>query len=185
MIENQNHKKIKSYFVAFLCCAAAVFFDQWTKRLAVSYLKGKRPFVLIPGVFELNYLENRGASFGILQGWQSTLIVATAFLIPVIIFIYGRIPDGKRFLWLKICSVMVCAGAAGNLIDRITWKYVVDFFYFRLIDFPIFNVADCYVTGSYILFAFLVIFYYNEEDMKQFSFSRKQNASDAEEKGLR
>ena len=56
------------------------------------------------------------------------------------------------------------AGAIGNLIDRISLKYVVDFIYFELIDFPIFNIADCYLTVSSFLLIILAIFYYKEND---------------------
>ncbi|MDY2590860.1 MAG: signal peptidase II, partial [Agathobacter sp.] len=66
------------------------------------------------------------------------------------------------------------AGAIGNLIDRIVNNYVVDFFYFKLIDFPIFNVADIYVTIAAFLFIVLGFFYYKEEDFEIiFSKSKK------------
>ena len=58
------------------------------------------------------------------------------------------------------------AGAIGNMIDRAVRGYVVDFFYFRLIDFPIFNVADIYVTVTMILLLILILFYYKEEDLE-------------------
>ena len=78
-------------------------------------------------------------------------------------------PHTRRYYLLRICAVLVCAGAFGNLIDRIRLNYVVDFFYFELIDFPIFNVADCYVVVACILFAFSILFYYKEEELKCFS----------------
>ena len=70
----------------------------------------------------------------------------------------------SRYFWLRFCAVLVCAGAIGNMIDRIRLNYVIDFFYFSLIDFPIFNVADCYVVVACVLFAILVLFYYKDED---------------------
>ena len=65
----------------------------------------------------------------------------------------------------------IAAGAAGNLYDRITLKYVRDFIYFSLIDFPVFNVADIYVTCSVFVLAFLIFFYYKEEDLQFISKS--------------
>ena len=71
----------------------------------------------------------------------------------------------KKFLPLRICAVLIMAGAYGNCIDRIRYGYVVDFFYFKLIDFPIFNVADIYVTVSVAAVIILLFFYYKEEDL--------------------
>ena len=67
--------------------------------------------------------------------------------------------------------VLLVSGALGNVIDRVMHRYVVDFFYFEWIDFPIFNVADIYVVVSCILFLLLIFFYYKEED---FSFLTEQ-----------
>ena len=66
---------------------------------------------------------------------------------------------------IVVVDVLV-AGAIGNFIDRLVNKYVIDFIYFSLIDFPIFNVADIYVTLSVIALFILIFFYYKEEDFK-------------------
>ena len=73
--------------------------------------------------------------------------------------------------------IFIAAGAAGNLYDRITLKYVRDFIYFSLIDFPVFNVADIYVTCSVFVLAFLIFFYYKEEDL-QFGSGRGNKSAD-------
>ena len=73
----------------------------------------------------------------------------------------------RRFLPLRICAVFVMAGAWGNCIDRITLNYVVDFLYFKLIDFPIFNVADIYVTVAAFAVAILICFYYKDGDFER------------------
>ena len=65
------------------------------------------------------------------------------------------------------------AGAIGNLIDRMIHHYVIDFFYFSLINFPIFNVADIYVTLSAIALILVIFFYYKEEDYAVFFSSKK------------
>ena len=66
---------------------------------------------------------------------------------------------------LRLVLVFLSAGAAGNLIDRVSLHYVRDFIYFSLIDFPVFNVADIYVTCSVFVLAYLIVFHYREEDL--------------------
>ena len=63
-----------------------------------------------------------------------------------------------------IICIMLFAGGIGNFIDRVRFNYVVDFFYFKLIDFPIFNVADIYVSVSCVFLAILIIFFYKDKD---------------------
>ncbi len=143
----------------------AVAFDQWTKALAYGRLRTGGPLVIWEGVFELLYSENRGAAFGILQGKHNFfLLVAVAVLIVILLFL-SRMPWEKRYMPLFACLVFLASGAIGNLVDRMTRGFVVDFFYFRLIDFPIFNVADCYVVISTALLVFLMGIYYKDEEL--------------------
>ena len=150
---------------ALLLCVLLIAADQATKLLAVARLKDQAPFVLLPGVLELRYLENRGAAFGILQGQKIFLVLFTGLLSALIIYFYFRVPEGKRHLPVRIFLIMLFSGAIGNFIDRCRLDYVIDFIYFKLIDFPIFNVADCYVTITVILFAIAILFVYKEEEM--------------------
>lgn len=171
---DRQSENIKKYLTAVLCCAAAVLLDQVTKHLAVVHLKQQKEIVWIPGVFELRYLENRGAAFGLFQNKQMFFITAAVCVFFLIGFFYGKIPDGRRYTPMRVCAVLICAGAAGNLIDRIRLQYVVDFFYFSLIDFPIFNVADCYAVIACILFGFLIFFFYKEEELEWFAFFKEK-----------
>lgn len=139
-------------------------FDQWTKQLAVVHLANKNPVVLIPGVFELRYLENRGAAFGIMQNKIWIFAILTIIYLCAAVWIFFKIPRVKRYRMLHIIAVILTAGALGNFIDRIRLGYVVDFFYFSLIDFPIFNVADIFVVISFILLAICVLFVYKDDD---------------------
>ena len=68
----------------------------------------------------------------------------------------------------------IAAGAAGNLIDRVSQGYVVDFLYFKLIDFPIFNVADCYVTVATAILMVLFLWYYKDEEFEMLFPGRKE-----------
>lgn len=81
---------------------------------------------------------------------------------------------GKKYFFLRACAVLIMAGAYGNCIDRISHKYVIDFFYFKLINFPIFNVADIYVTAATFLLFFLILFYYKEEELERIFHSGKR-----------
>lgn len=149
--------------------------DQFTKYLAVINLKGHSPVVIIDGVFELLYLENEGAAFGILQQRKVLLIGVTSLLLIALIWFLIRIPYEKKFNLLKIILILFISGAVGNLIDRIRYNYVVDFFYFKPINFPVFNVADIYVTTAAAAFAIAILFFYKEEELNRIlpRFSRK------------
>ena len=84
-----------------------------------------------------------------------------------------KIPFEKKYTKLQTALVFIAAGAIGNFIDRVSYNYVVDFLYFKLIDFPIFNVADIYVTVFAIYLAVLLLFVYKESDLE--FLSRKSN----------
>ncbi len=168
---SENKEKLKACGIAAVCAAMGIVLDQVTKYLAVTHLKGADPTVLIDGVLQLEYLENRGAAFGLFQNMQWIFMIFSLLIAALVIFVYWRIPVGKRpagkrsFLPLRICAVLLLAGAIGNCIDRIRLGYVVDFIYFKLIDFPIFNVADMFVTVSVAFLIILLLFYYKEEDL--------------------
>lgn len=157
---------LKNYVMAVILVIVAVLIDQYTKYLAVTHLKDDPAFVLIDNVFELNYLENRGAAFGLLQNRQIFFVCVAILIFAFILYCYVRIPKTGRYLPLRLCGIFIVAGAAGNLIDRIRLGYVVDFFYFRLIDFPVFNVADIYVTVSFAVLLILIFFRYKEEELE-------------------
>jgi len=141
-----------------------VTIDQITKYWARTALQEDGPISIIPGVLKLQYHENTGAVWGIMTGKTVLLTVGSIVLFFILLFLYFKIPQKRRFLPIQIIWVFIMAGAIGNIIDRITLKYVVDFVYIELIDFPIFNIADNYLTLSSILLLILGIFYYKEDD---------------------
>ncbi|MBU3876762.1 signal peptidase II [Faecalicatena sp. AGMB00832] len=171
-MNNKSTKSIKSYLLAVGACILLVILDQLTKWLAVTHLKDQAAFVIWKGVFKLEYLENRGAAFGIMQNKQFLFAIGAVVIVALIGYAYGKMPHTSRYYLLRICAVLISAGAFGNLIDRVRLNYVVDFFYFELIDFPIFNVADCYVVVACIMFALSILFYYKEEELKCFSIGK-------------
>ena len=160
-----NHKIIKKGLFGFVISFILILVDQLSKLSAIHHLMGKDPLVLIDGVFELRYLENHGAAFGILQDKKMFFVIFTIIVLCMIIYIYlKRIPCEKKFFWMDLICILFVSGAVGNFIDRITKNYVVDFFNFKLINFPIFNVADIYVTVAAFAMIILGLFYYKEED---------------------
>ncbi|ONI46933.1 signal peptidase II [Epulopiscium sp. SCG-B10WGA-EpuloA2] len=137
---------------------ALIILDQIVKRWAVTTLKGANDIEFIKEVFHFAYVENRGAAFGILQNRQWLFVIITVVVIIIIICYWRKIPKTKIGTFYKFSLMLIISGAIGNLIDRVYLGYVVDMFYFVLIDFPVFNVADiCVVTGTIFFAGTLII----------------------------
>lgn len=160
-------EKRKQSIIAFVVVVVLAALDQWTKALAISSLKGKPAHVLIKDVLELRYLENTGAAFSSMNGKTTWLILSTAVLMIVLTWFYFKVPETKKWFLLRACIVSIIAGGIGNFIDRIRLKYVVDFIYFKLIDFPTFNVADCYVTVAMFVLLILALVKYKDADYEE------------------
>ena len=150
-----------------------LFLDQFTKYLATAKLKGQPAFVLIDGVFELDYLENTGSAFGMFQGQRWPLLIVGVIFMAVIFLFLLRLPEGKKFDITHVLLSFIIAGGVGNMIDRFALGYVVDFFSFVLINYPIFNVADIYVVCATIGLFIMFLFIFKEEDLDFLSFKRK------------
>lgn len=147
--------------------------DQLTKYLAIVKLKDKPAFVLLDGVLELNYLENRGSAFGMLQNQKFFILFVGIVFLFVILFLLFKLPEDKKFNIVHILLASIVAGGLGNMIDRLRFDFVVDFISFVLIHFPIFNVADCFIVIATITLFVLFLFVYKEKDLEFLSF--KQN----------
>lgn len=169
----EQKKRFKYYMRALLIMLTGILLDQATKYLAVLHLKNQDAYVVWNQVFQLEYLENRGAAFGMLQNQQIFFFFSVILISIFVLWFYLRVPMEKKYLPLRLCAVFIMAGAYGNFIDRLRLGYVIDFFYFKLIDFPVFNVADIYVTVSTVVFCLLLFFYYKEEDLERIIRSRK------------
>lgn len=166
-----------SLFIAFL-----IMLDQLSKFWAETCLKGKNDLIIIKDVLCFHYLDggNSGAAWGMLSGKRLLFVVFTLIAIVFICLFIRNVTDlylasnKTRYIIFNVFLALLMAGAIGNLIDRIWHSYVIDFIYFELINFPIFNVADCFVTISCIGIIFLCIFKINEEDFnKIISIKRK------------
>ena len=154
------------YFLDLLGFVLLLAADQFSKVLAVNHLGGGDDKVMIDGVFVLHYLENRGAAFSMLQDAKVLFVFATVVMMTAILYVLTKAPVGKRFTMWHVCLTMIAAGGIGNLIDRLRFSYVIDFLYFSLIDFPVFNVADICVTVGVALLIFCILFVWKEDDLK-------------------
>lgn len=161
---------IEIIFILFL-----IGIDQLVKYLTVINLKGNPPIIIFDKIFQLTYVENRGAAFGMLQDKRVLFIILTFIFLLFGFYFLFKLPKTKRFLPLKYTVILLIAGAVGNFIDRFRFGYVVDTFYFNLIDFPVFNVADSYVVVSSIILAWLLLFYYKDEE---FTFLKKVKSNE-------
>lgn len=160
-----NKKAFKSYLCAIICIVIMVVLDQVTKMLAITGLKGRQSVDVIPHILSFTYLENEGAAWGILKNQQIIFIIISVVLLVCIAFYYNKLPYNKHYRPLRITLSVLCAGAVGNMIDRVSRKYVVDFIQTDFIEFPVFNVADIYVTCSIIMLLILVFFVYSDSEL--------------------
>lgn len=137
-----------------------VILDQISKHAAIKYLKGEKPYILIENFLQLEYLENYGAAFGILQNKKMFFVLVTSLVIVGIIVIFVK--DSAQFnKIMNIALAMLLGGTIGNFIDRIRFSYVVDFIsvkFFGTYNFPVFNVADMFIVVGTFLIVIMVTF---------------------------
>ncbi len=165
---------LRAIIIWLITTVVLTIIDQITKVWAVDKLKNKEPFVIIDGVFEFHYLENTGTAWGLFGGARYVFLVLTVLILIVLVYIVARMPYTSKYMPMHITAILIGAGAVGNFIDRLLYGYVRDFIYFKLIDFPIFNVADMYVTVSMFLLAFLILFKYDEDDFGFLRLSKNE-----------
>ncbi|MCR4788249.1 MAG: signal peptidase II [Lachnospiraceae bacterium] len=168
----KNRKTIFITDIILLLILVAI--DRYTKYLAVLKLKDKPAYTIISGVLEFNYLENKGAAFGMLQNQKYFFIFIALIFLAVMTYVLVKCPNEKKYIKLHILLVFIASGAIGNLVDRFKFDYVVDFIFFSLINFPIFNVADIYVTVSTFVLVFLILFVYKDHDFYFLSFKEQK-----------
>lgn len=169
--------------IIFFIVFGLLLLDQITKFLAECNLI-ENPLVLINQVFELHYTKNTGCAWSLLSNNTTILIVFTSIILLflALILFSGKIKN-KLFLFSLI---LIFSGGIGNLIDRVFRGYVIDFFYISCINFPIFNVADCYVCIGAILLLLYIIFFYDDKENIPFwrmkNGNKKVNSESGEDK---
>lgn len=158
-----NRKYVVTNILFSLFFVLLIAFDRISKNLAIQNLRGNE-IELIPGVFSFHYLENPGAAWGMLPNAIWLFATITVVVMAAMVYFYGKIPFERKYILLRFTIILLASGAVGNFIDRIMWHYVVDFLYLKCINFPVFNIADCYVCIAAVLLMYCLLFRYKEED---------------------
>ena len=135
--------------------------DQFSKYLAIKYLKGVSSIPIVNDVFHLTYVENRGAAFGLFQNNQIIFVIVA--MIACIVGLYYLYKKDLNLL-AKSSIILLISGAIGNMIDRVRLGFVVDYFDFRIVWEYVFNIADVFVVVGTILLCIYILFF---EDKKQ------------------
>ena len=151
------------YYALFVGSIVAA--DQITKYLTVANIALYEDVPFIPGLLQLTYVQNTGAAFSSFEGqqWLFALIFA-AFTGMLIWEFFKNTMKFTTFEWW--CIAAIYGGGLGNMIDRVRMGYVVDMIETTFMEFPVFNVADCFITcGCIALIAHLILF--NKEFWKE------------------
>jgi signal peptidase II len=140
--------------IFYAIIAFAIILDQVTKHIVTTNMRLGESIPVIENIFHLTYFRNTGAAFGILQG-QTLLLTIVPIILVVAIFVFLTKKAKENHIVLSLGLALICAGGIGNLIDRLRFGAVIDFFDFRV--FPIFNIADsCVVIGCGLLIIFTI-----------------------------
>lgn len=156
-----NKKMIKKASLAGFLAVWLVFMDQITKFLAIHELKGQGEVSVLGEVLCFRYLENTGAAFSLFDNssaFMTIISILTFVVLGFFVYAYIKLLKLDQFKAERIAIIFLFGGAVGNLIDRVMYQFVVDFIYVKIIDFPTFNVADCYITCAVIYIIIRVIY---------------------------
>ena len=167
-MNDSKYGKLITGLVSLAAFVLLVAVDQFSKRMIMENIPLTGDITVIEHVFKIVFVRNTGAAWGIFKDSTLPLAVFSCLVMAFVIFFFFRLSwRVKKQRPLMVICVLVTAGAFGNLIDRFFLHYVVDFLYIELINFPVFNIADCYITLPMIVLAFLFIFYYKDEDLSE------------------
>lgn len=140
-------------FLSLTVTAIVVALDQFTKYLVVARMAYGDAITLIPGILQLTHVRNFGAAFGLFAGQRLLFFGAALVIVAAFIFLRNEILKAGHLA--VVASGLVLGGALGNLIDRVRYGYVVDFF--DLGFWPVFNVADSAIVVGAIVLAIMII----------------------------
>lgn len=168
------------YIVAVIVIPVVFILDQITKKWAISNLKGKPPIDVIRGFFDLRYVENPGAAWGIFGSVDDSIrkpffIAVSIIAILFIIYFFIKVKKEQRVLCVSISLIL--GGAFGNFYDRLLNSYVVDFihWFYRDYHWPTFNIADSAITVGVILMIIHMLF------LEEKGREKKRDESEAKE----
>ena len=177
-----KEKKIKIMFLPIFFVALLTSIDRLTKFIIKSKFVLFESKEVIKDIFSITYIHNEGAAWGVMQGRRIFFLILTSLVVVGCFYILYNIIGNHKYFMLTICIVTLISGAIGNMIDRFKYGYVIDFLDFKLINFPVFNVADIYVTVSMFFVLILMIFVYKEEDI-DYIIGKKAAVNEANESG--
>lgn len=146
------------YYIYGLIIFLSISIDQLTKYWAVIKLQGEPSINLIGTFLSFNYVENRGAAFGIMQNQKIFFIISTIVLVGFIV--YMILLNEKVTKYTRYTLALILGGAIGNFVDRMRLGYVVDFIdvkFGSFYDFPVFNIADCCIVVGTIILILLIM----------------------------
>ena len=146
------------YALYLLTVVVLVAADQFSKYIVVENIAENSNIVLIKDFFNLTYVKNYGAGFSILQNQKIFLVVIA--IIAIVVVTYLLIKSSNSEVLNRICYLLIIGGTLGNLFDRIRFSYVIDFldFYIFGYDFPVFNIADSFLTiGCFLLIVSILL----------------------------
>lgn len=172
-IANHNIKRLRH----LLCAVVLIIIDQISKYYARLLFMDGDSCLIIPNILRFVFHDNTGAMWGIFSDSPHSVLyltIITLVILSIMIIVYFRIPDDKKYAPLLWVVVFVFAGAIGNLIDRICFNYVTDFIKTEFIDFPVFNIADCYITVSVFVLCYLILFKYSDNDLDFLSIKKSE-----------
>lgn len=149
--------------ILLIAAVLLVAVDQITKYIALTQLKPIGSVTFIDGFMDFTFVENRGAAFGIFSGKTWLLLVISIIICAVLVWAMTKMPKTKEYRKLRVTFVLILSGAVGNIIDRALRGYVVDFFEFTFIKWPVFNMADIYVVVGTIVMAVIIMFFMKDE----------------------
>ena len=153
------------FLIFMLFSAAIVVADQITKFLTVANIALYEDVPFIPGLLQLTYVQNTGAAFSSFEGQQWLFAIVFVVFTGMVFWEYFKSPMPFTTLE-RWCIFAIYGGGLGNMVDRIRLGYVVDMIETTFMEFPVFNVADCFITcGCILLIAHLVLF--NKEFWKE------------------
>ena len=161
----EGNERGRILFCSLIVMAVLIILDQITKDLMIKNYSVGEGMVIIKGFLELLHIKNKGSAWGIFNDKPVVPILISCVLILLILFVYKNIIKYRKYKSLRICIVFLLSGALSNIIDRIRIGSVTDFVYFKWLDFPVFNVADIYVTISMMVMLILLIFSYKGSDL--------------------
>lgn len=163
-----KRKNTVFYILWILFVAAIIALDQWTKYLTVQTLPlhGSKESIL--GIFHITHARNTGGAWGILAGqtWLFVLVMV-AFLGLIGVMLWRKWLT-KKFEW--VCIAAIVGGGLGNMIDRLLHGAVTDMIAVDFIDFPVFNVADCFITVGCIALLIYVLIFDHGDNPKEGSY---------------